>query len=66
MVVHSKLSWVGIDIILNLYSFVLRLTLLVHIGDAYGCKRPVSVPGITVNVKRVKVREDPYAPSSRC
>lgn len=26
------------------------------IEDAYKCKRPVSVPGISVNVRRVKVR----------
>jgi hypothetical protein len=28
----------------------------VSIEDVYECKRPVSVPGISVNVRRVKVR----------
>lgn len=29
---------------------------LVSVEDAYGCKRSVSVPGVVVNVRRVKVR----------
>lgn len=29
--------------------------LLVSIEDAYGCKRPLSVSGVSVNVKRVRV-----------
>jgi nucleoporin POM152 len=29
---------------------------IVSIEDAYGCKRPISVPGISVKVRRIKVR----------
>lgn len=33
---------------------------IVSVEDAYGCKRPVSVPGILVNVRRIKVRNCAY------
>jgi hypothetical protein len=29
--------------------------LIVSVEDSYGCKRSISVPGISVNVRRVKV-----------
>lgn len=29
--------------------------ILVSIEDAYGCKRPITVPGLSVNVRRIKV-----------
>jgi nucleoporin POM152 len=31
---------------------------LVSIEDAYGCRRTITVPGISVNVRRVKVSAD--------
>ena len=33
-------------------------TFVVSVEDAYGCKRQLSVPGISVNVKRIKVRPE--------
>lgn len=32
------------------------LNLLVNVEDVFGCKRSLSVPGVAVNVKRVKVK----------
>ncbi|KAJ3558980.1 hypothetical protein NM688_g617 [Phlebia brevispora] len=38
---------------------------LVSVEDAYGCKRSVSVPGVAVNVRRVKPTAKFYGTSSR-
>ena len=32
-----------------------KFRIVASIEDAYGCKRPLSVPGISVNVRRVQV-----------
>ena len=49
-----------IDLGMSLSLIILMLYILLSsasVEDAYGCKRAVSVPGVVVNVRRVKVRE---------
>jgi hypothetical protein len=53
MEARSRLILVSVDPVYMTENLLKWVT--VSIEDAYKCKRPISVPGISINVRRVKV-----------
>ena len=52
---HLTLTLVGIESPAMQRMALIKAFYVVNVEDAYKCKRPVSVPGITVVVRGVKV-----------